>query len=520
MPSSPTGGIFLSYRREDAAPYARLLQQKLRERLPSARVFMDLDSIEPGMDFAEVIEEAVSSCDILVAIIGRQWVALTDEQGRPRLEDPHDFVRFEIQAALRRGVRLIPVLVDGAGPLRQQQLPGELQKLARLNALELSYGRYEYDVGRLVELIERVLAAAPVELVASAATQRPNTAQKDPRATRLLAQGLQIAYSITNQRQKIHKVMALAAVAKAMAATDPVRAARAFVDAEATAESITSQYDRPRALAAVGRALAATDPDRAARLITMAEDIAWSISDEGNKAWQLAEVTQAIAAINSDQAERIAQSMPDSFDHRPKAFAAVASAMAVSDPDRAEGIAQSITDIPTKAWALANVAQIVAPADPLRAAHLVTEAESAADAIPADRLTAEFERAWVLASGAKAVAATDPARAARLITDAERTAYSIPRVAYKVKALASVAEAVAATDPAHAARLITDAEGIAEALPDGSLDDKFQKSEVLTTVAKTMAATNASRAELIAQPIISELDRVLVLVAIAEASSA
>lgn len=516
MPNWPTGGIFLSYRREDAAPYARLLQQKLRERLPSARVFMDLDSIEPGMDFAQVIEEAVRSCDVLVAIIGRQWVTLTDEQGRLRLEDPDDFVRFEIQAALRRGVRLIPVLVDGAGPLRRQQLPDELQKLARLNALELSYGRYEYDVGRLVELIERVLAAAPKDVTA----QMPNTAQKDPRATRLLAQGLQIAYSITNQRQKIHKVMALAAVAKAMAATDPDRAARAFVDAEATAESIASQYDRPRALAAVGKALAATDPDRAARLITMAEDNAWSISDEGNKAWQLAEVTQAIAAIDSDQAERIAQSMPDSFDHRPKAFAAVASAMAVTDPDRAEGIAQSITDIPTKAWALADVAQIVASADPRRAAHLVTEAESAADAIPADRLTAEFERVWVLAIGAKAVAATDPARAARLIADAERTAYSITRVAYKVKALASVAEAVAATDPAHAARLITDAEGIAETLPDGSLDDKLHKSEVLTTVAKTMAATNASRAEFIAQSIISELDKVLVLVAIAEPSPA
>jgi hypothetical protein len=54
-------GIFLSYRREDAAPYARLLQHELRERFPDAQVFMDLDSIEAGLPFAEVIQDAVDS---------------------------------------------------------------------------------------------------------------------------------------------------------------------------------------------------------------------------------------------------------------------------------------------------------------------------------------------------------------------------------------------------------------------------------------------------------------------------
>ena len=68
-----------------------------------------------------------------------------DEGGRRRLEDPDDFVRFKVQAALERAVRVIPVLVDGARPLRPQQLPPELGKLARLNALELSLVRYQYD---------------------------------------------------------------------------------------------------------------------------------------------------------------------------------------------------------------------------------------------------------------------------------------------------------------------------------------------------------------------------------------
>ena len=141
MPGSSSGGIFLSYRRQDAAPYARLLQYQLSERFPDAHVFMDLDSVEAGLDFAEVIRDAVGSSSVLVALIGRQWATVSDEEGRRRLDDPDDYVRFEVQTALERGVRVIPVLVDGARPLRQQQLPAGLHKLARLNALELSYGR-------------------------------------------------------------------------------------------------------------------------------------------------------------------------------------------------------------------------------------------------------------------------------------------------------------------------------------------------------------------------------------------
>jgi hypothetical protein len=157
MPDSSLHGIFLSYRREDATPYARLLKSELTVRFPDAPVFMDLDSIEPGLDFVEVIERAVSSCAVLVVLMGRQWATLTDEGGQRRLDDPDDFVRSEVQAALERGVRVIPVLVDGARPVRRRELPDELQKLARLNALELSAGRYPYDADRLFGVIQQVL---------------------------------------------------------------------------------------------------------------------------------------------------------------------------------------------------------------------------------------------------------------------------------------------------------------------------------------------------------------------------
>jgi hypothetical protein len=183
VPGLSSRGIFLSYRREDAAPYARLLQFQLAERFPDAQVFIDLDSIEAGLPFAEVIGDAVDSCAVLVALIGRQWVTLADEQGRRRLDNPDDFVRFEIQAALETSVRVIPVLVDGARALRQQELPSALQRLAELNALELSYGRYEYDARRLLDLIQRVLAAdrglveAERQAPASAERQAPEEAE-------------------------------------------------------------------------------------------------------------------------------------------------------------------------------------------------------------------------------------------------------------------------------------------------------------------------------------------------------
>ena len=117
MPGALPRGVFLSYRREDAGPYARSLQLQLSQRIPDVPIFMDLDSIEPGLDFAEVIEDAVNSCAVLVALIGRRWATLTDEEGVRRLDNPDDYVRFEVTTALERGVRVIPALVDAVAAL-------------------------------------------------------------------------------------------------------------------------------------------------------------------------------------------------------------------------------------------------------------------------------------------------------------------------------------------------------------------------------------------------------------------
>jgi hypothetical protein len=152
-------GVFISYRREDAGPYARLLKEHVSNRFPDAPVFMDLDSIEAGLDFAKVIESALRSCVVQIVLIGREWLTIADEDDQHRLDNPDDYVRFEVRTALQRYVRVVPVLVDGAKAPQRQQLPADLDKLARLNALEMSYSRFEYDEGRLMVVIQRVLAS-------------------------------------------------------------------------------------------------------------------------------------------------------------------------------------------------------------------------------------------------------------------------------------------------------------------------------------------------------------------------
>jgi hypothetical protein len=151
-------GIFISYRHADALPHARLLQVNLRGRFPDAPVFMDLDSIEAGLDFAKVISDAINSSAVMVVLIGHQWDTLADDHGRRRLDDPGDYVRVEIRTAIKRGIRVIPVLVEGGKPPRQQELPRDLRKLARLNALQMSCDhRYQYDADRLMNVIEKAL---------------------------------------------------------------------------------------------------------------------------------------------------------------------------------------------------------------------------------------------------------------------------------------------------------------------------------------------------------------------------
>lgn len=146
--------IFLSYRRDDSAGHVGRLTDRLCTWFGRDAIFRDLDSIAPGRDFIIAINEAIDACDAVVAVIGRDWLVEAGADGHRRLDDPDDFVRVEITTALERGVQVIPVLVDRAGMPSPESLPPPLAPFARRNALELSESRWDYDVQRLIKVLD------------------------------------------------------------------------------------------------------------------------------------------------------------------------------------------------------------------------------------------------------------------------------------------------------------------------------------------------------------------------------
>lgn len=152
---SPDTKVFINYRREDTAPYALLLHDRLAAHFGEDQVFIDIDKIEPGEDFVEVINRKVGACEIAIILIGPKWLSAADASGNHRLSDNEDFVRMEIIAALERKIRVIPVLVGGARMPRKQDLPEVLAPLSRRNGLELGETRFHADVTRLIDAIEK-----------------------------------------------------------------------------------------------------------------------------------------------------------------------------------------------------------------------------------------------------------------------------------------------------------------------------------------------------------------------------
>jgi hypothetical protein len=143
---SPT--VFVSYRREDSAGHAGRLYDALVARFGERSVFMDVE-LAPGIDFVRRITEAVGACDVLVVVIGPRWAAAPS-----RLDDPGDYVRLEVETALRRpDVRVVPTLVAGARMPALDELPESLRELTRRNAIELSDARWRYDTGRLADAV-------------------------------------------------------------------------------------------------------------------------------------------------------------------------------------------------------------------------------------------------------------------------------------------------------------------------------------------------------------------------------
>jgi len=129
--------------------------QDIERNLPGSTVFMDISNISPGEDFADAIKTAIVSCDVLLALIGREWLHILRQDGAEREREQEDWARLEIKTAIEHEIPIVPVLVDRASLPGVRELPEDLGELARRQAIEISDGRWDYDVRRLIPTIRR-----------------------------------------------------------------------------------------------------------------------------------------------------------------------------------------------------------------------------------------------------------------------------------------------------------------------------------------------------------------------------
>ena len=147
--------IFVCYRREDSAGFARALKTVLGERYGKDQVFMDLDNIAPGQLWEDVVDRAVSHCDVLIALIGPHWLTLEDADGQRRLTNPVDPVRLEIEAALRERLVVIPTLLQGAHVPPRDELPVAIKSLPAIQALAIT-DDWDAGVAKLVATLDGI----------------------------------------------------------------------------------------------------------------------------------------------------------------------------------------------------------------------------------------------------------------------------------------------------------------------------------------------------------------------------
>jgi len=179
--------IFISYRRDDSSYIAGMINERLEKHFGPNSVFLDIDSIPLGLDFRKHISDSVEQCNVLLALIGDLWINSTNDQGSRRLDDPTDFVRLEVESALKRDIPVIPVLVGKARMPSATELPSSLQELAFRNAAEVRAGRdLQEHLTRLVRGIDLLSKNNPTipesqqndndELIGKPATSKASTA--------------------------------------------------------------------------------------------------------------------------------------------------------------------------------------------------------------------------------------------------------------------------------------------------------------------------------------------------------
>ncbi|MSM40853.1 MAG: PASTA domain-containing protein [Geobacter sp.] len=166
--------ILISYRREESAGHAGRIYDRLCEKFGRNRVFIDVSAVEPGLDIAEAVDRTVGSCAVLLVVIDRKWLGCVDAAGKRCLDDPQDIVRLEVGTALRRKIRVVPVLVQNAAMPAESNLPEDLKQLARRNPIEIGESHWEAELTQLTGTLGRILNGA------TAAAPQPETTEPKP----------------------------------------------------------------------------------------------------------------------------------------------------------------------------------------------------------------------------------------------------------------------------------------------------------------------------------------------------
>jgi hypothetical protein len=149
------GSVFISYRRQDSADITGRIYDRLVERIGNEAVYKDVDSIPLGVDFRKHLQNSVSRCSVLLAVIGKNWLESHGERGKRNLDEPRDYLRIEIETALQRDIPVIPVLVQGAMMPHEEDLPPSLQPLAYRNAVAVRPDPdFRADIERLINGIQ------------------------------------------------------------------------------------------------------------------------------------------------------------------------------------------------------------------------------------------------------------------------------------------------------------------------------------------------------------------------------
>lgn len=162
------GNIFISYRSDESAGYARALYDRLCMYFGKEQLFFDVESktIVPGSDLPEVIKNAIGFCKMFILLIGKNWLLAEDESKRRKLDDPKDYVRLEILTACDSGIQIIPVLIDGAKIPRHDELPDTLSFLAEKKALKISNEDFNSDIDRLIMTLTPIFRGRTFYIIA------------------------------------------------------------------------------------------------------------------------------------------------------------------------------------------------------------------------------------------------------------------------------------------------------------------------------------------------------------------